>query len=222
MGNSGGLVTRRDGRLRVLIADDHPVYRQGLAEAVKRRLDLELVGEAASGLEALESIRRLEPDVAVLDMKMPALDGMEVMRAVAEEELASKVLFLSGYLHSEAVYHAIEAGAGGYLSKDSGAEEICDAIAAVADGQTVLGSDTHDAIAREIRVRSPQTVSALSGREREILLLTAAGHSGPDIAEKLYLSPATVKTHLQRIYQKLGVGDRAAAVAEAMRRGLLD
>ena len=197
-------MTKRDGRLRVLIADDHPVYRQGLAEAVKLRLDLELVGEAASGLEALESIRRLEPDVAVLDMKMPALDGMEVMRAMVEEELASKVLFLSGYLQGDAVYHAIEAGAGGYLSKDSGAEEICDAIA------------------REIRVRSPETASALSGREREILLLTAAGHSGPDIAVKLYLSPATVKTHLQRIYQKLGVGDRAAAVAEAMRRGLMD
>ena len=155
-------MTKRDGRLRVLIADDHPVYRQGLAEAVKLRLDLELVGEAASGLEALESIRRLEPDVAS-DMKMPALDGMEVMRAVVEEELASKVLFLSGYLQGDAVYHAIEAGAGGYLSKDSGAEEICDAITAVAGGQTVLGSDTHDAIAREIRVRSPETASARAG-----------------------------------------------------------
>ena len=92
-------MTKRDGRLRVLIADDHPVYRQGLAEAVKLRFDFELVGEAASGLEALESMRKLEPDVAVLDMKMPGLDGMEVMRAVVEEELASKVLFLSGYLH---------------------------------------------------------------------------------------------------------------------------
>jgi len=215
-------VTTGNERLRVLIAEDHPVYRQGLAQAVQQRLDLELVGEASNGLEALESIRRLEPDVAVLDMKMPALDGMEVMRVVAEEELASKVLFLSGYLHGEAVYHAIESGAGGYLSKDSSAEEICDAITAVAAGQTVLGTDTHDAIAREIRVRSPATASALSAREREILMLTAAGHSAPDIAAKLYLSPATVKTHLQRMYQKLGVGDRAAAVAEAMRRGLLD
>lgn len=215
-------MTKRNGRLRVLIADDHPVYRQGLAEAVRRRLDLELVGEASSGLEALERIRKLEPDVAVLDMKMPELDGMEVMRSVAEEELASKVLFLSGYLQSEAVYHAIESGAGGYLSKDSSAEEICDAIAAVAAGQTVLGSDTHGAIAREIRVRGPATASVLSAREHEILLLTAAGQSAPEIATKLYLSQATVKTHLQRIYQKLGVGDRAAAVAEAMRRRLLD
>jgi two-component system nitrate/nitrite response regulator NarL len=206
----------------VLVADDHPLYRNGLLEAIGKRSPLELVGEAETGREALEKIRKLRPDVAVLDMKMPGLDGIEVLRAVRGEELETKILFLSAYLESATVYEAVEAGARGYISKDSDAETVCDAIAAVARGETIMGSDTAGVIAEEIRVRAPTERGTLSQREREILLLTADGHSAAVIAGKLYLSPATVKTHLQRIYQKLGVSDRAAAVAEAMRRGLFE
>jgi two-component system, NarL family, nitrate/nitrite response regulator NarL len=208
------------GRIRVVVADDHPLYRGGLVEAINRRPELELAGQAETGSEALEEIRKLEPDVAVLDMKMPALDGMEVMRALASDELETKIMFLSAYLESTTVYEALEVGARGYISKESDADAVCDAIAAIARGQTIIGPETAGAIAEEIRLRAPADHAALSKREHEILQLTADGHSAPDIAEQLYLSPATVKTHLQRIYQKLGVSDRAAAVAEAMRRGL--
>ena len=205
---------------RVLICDDHPVYRQGLAHALRRRFDL--VGEAVTGDEALERIRELHPDVAVLDMKMPGLDGMDVMTAVMRDGIATRVLFLSGYLHAGTVYEAVEAGAAGYLSKSSDVETICDAVGAVARGETVLGNDAQSAIRAQIRERAPSNSPHLTPREQEVLRLTAAGLSAADVAARLYLSAATVKTHLQRIYQKLGVSDRAAAVAEAMRRGMFD
>jgi two-component system nitrate/nitrite response regulator NarL len=204
----------------VLVADDHPVYRQGLINAVEERAELVLAGEADSGKSALKAIRELKPDVAVLDMKMPDLDGLEVLRSVALDGSSTKVLFLSGFLESGTVYGAIEAGARGYISKDSRAERICEAIAAVADGQMVFGPETQDAIGSEIRLRAPAPPNPLTEREREILSLTADGHSAVEIGGRLFLSPATVKTHLQRIYQKLEVSDRAAAVAEGMRRGM--
>jgi two-component system, NarL family, nitrate/nitrite response regulator NarL len=208
--------------VRVLVADDHPVYRQGLAEDINRRADLELVGEAESGSDALEQIRALNPDVAVIDMKMPGMGGMEVMQAVVASEVRTRVLFLSGFVDGATVYAAVQAGAGGYLSKDNDSEMICEAIAAVASGQMVLAPEVQEAIGEEIRLRTDDEPTSLSEREREILGLTAEGRSAAEIAERLYLSPATVKTHLQRVYQKLGVSDRAAAVAEAFRSGLLD
>jgi two-component system nitrate/nitrite response regulator NarL len=209
-------------RIRVLVADDHPVYREGLAETINQRPDLDLVGEAASGDDALNQIRELKPDVAVIDMKMPGLGGMEVLRAVQAAELATRVLFLSGYLEGATVYEAVQAGARGYISKDNDAKTICETIAAVASGQMVLGPEVQEAIGEEIRLRTEDAPSSLSRREGEILGMTAEGLSAAEIAKRLYLSPATVKTHLQRTYQKLGVSDRAAAVAEALRRGLLD
>jgi two-component system nitrate/nitrite response regulator NarL len=205
----------------VLVADDHPVMRAGVVDAVRDRAELELVGEASTGDETLEMIRRLQPDVAVVDMKLPSLDGLEVMIAVAAENLATRVLFLSGYIAPTTVYDAIEAGASGYLSKDLDANSICDAIVQVAAGHVVMNDEVQRAIAGEIRDR--RTVkSPLSPREREILALTAHGRSAAEIARQLYLSEATVKTHLQRTYKKLEVSDRAAAVAAAMRMGLLD
>jgi two-component system nitrate/nitrite response regulator NarL len=214
--------TKPNGRVRVLVADDHPVFRTGLATAIRDRAELELVGEADNGKSALEQIRRLAPDVAVLDLKMPGLDGLEVLRAALREHLGSRIIFLSGYVHGKTVYEAVETGASGYLTKDSRSELICDAIVAVAHGEIVLGPGTHDAIADEIRLRTPADPTPLSEREREILSLAAGGKSATEIADKLFLSPATVKTHLQRVYQKLGVSGRAAAVAEAMRRGLFE
>jgi two-component system nitrate/nitrite response regulator NarL len=215
-------VPDKKARIKVLVADDHPIYRQGVVDMIKHRPAFELAGEAETGRQALEEIRRLAPDVAVIDMKMPDLDGIEVMRAVAGDQLKTRVLFLSAYLESDTVYQAVEAGASGYISKDSNANTVGDAIAAAAKGEMVLGAETHGAIAEEIRLRTPVAPIPLSPREREILRMTADGHSASDIASHLYLSPATVKTHLQRIYQKLEVSDRAAAVAEAMRIGVLE
>lgn len=208
--------------MRVLVADDHPLFREALAETVEQRPGLELVGKVGSGREALATIRDDLPEVAVLDMKMPELDGMEVVDAVTRDELPTRVLLLSAFLDSALAYRALGAGAAGYLSKDSTGERICDAIVAVARGETVLDPEVQAGVAREIRMRAENERPALTAREREILRLTADGRSAPQIAEQLYLSPTTVRTHLQHLYEKLGVSDRAAAVAEAMRQRLLE
>jgi len=209
-------------RISVVVADDHPVYREGIVRAVKERPELELVGEVATGRAAFEAIKALRPDVAVLDMKMPDLDGRQVLTAINREGLATRVVFVSAYLDSEVVYAAIGGGAQAYLSKDATRQQICDAVAAVARGDTVFAAEVQTGLAHEIQLRSTEATVALTRREREILALTAQGLLAPDIGRRLYLSPATVKTHLQRLYGKLGVSDRAAAVAEAMRRGLLE
>jgi two-component system nitrate/nitrite response regulator NarL len=206
--------------IRVLIADDQPVYRDGLAEAIKQSPALELVGQAESGSRALEQIRRLRPEVAVLDTSLPGLDGIEVARALARDELPSVVLFLSDCLESDTIYRAVAAGARGYLSKHSAASTICDAVSAVADGQLVLAPETQEPIAEQIRLQATPEPSPLSERELEVLSHIADGHSVAEIASRLYLSPFTVKTHVKRAYRKLGVSGRGAAVAEAMRRGL--
>jgi two-component system nitrate/nitrite response regulator NarL len=209
-------------RVAVLVADDHPVYREGIVRAVKERPELELLAEVATGREALMAIAELRPHVAVLDMKLPDLDGSQVLRAINRKELPTKVVFVSAYIDSEIVYAAIGGGARAYLSKDATRQQICDAIAAVARGGTVFASEVQTGLAREIQMRSADTDVVLTSREREIIALTAQGLLAPEIGRRLYLSPATIKTHLQRLYGKLGVSDRAAAVAEAMRRGLLE
>ena len=209
--------------VRVLVADDHPLYREGVVRAIAARPELELVGAAAHGREALAQIRDLEPDVAVLDVRMPGLDGRAVLDAVVGDELPTRVILLSAYVDSETVYAAVAAGAKGYLSKDADAGQIADAIAAVARGETVLAAEVQSALASQIQRQSgPGEEPELSEREREILVLIAEGRSTPEIGARLHLSPATVKTHLQNLYNKLGVSERAAAVAEAMRRGLLE
>jgi two-component system, NarL family, nitrate/nitrite response regulator NarL len=210
-------------RTRVVVADDHPLYRHGIVDVLKRQPDLELVGEAGDGRAALAVLREHSPDVALLDVDMPHLNGLALLRAVTRDELGVRVLFLSGYFDSATVYEALQAGASGFLSKDATADSVCDAVRAVARGETVLGPEIQGALARELRERAPSVERPLlSAREREILALTAEGLTSPDIGRRLHLSPATVKTHLQNAYEKLGVSDRAAAVAEGMRRGLLE
>ena len=189
---------------------------------LRRRAEIESVAEAASGREALEALSRLLPDVALLDIQMADLDGVQVARVVSRESLPTRTLFLSAYYDQEIVYKALAAGAAGYLSKDARGNEIADAVVAVARGETVLGRDIQAAVAQRIRQTASPAGPALSDREREVLRLVAAGRSAPEVARQLHVSPTTVKTHLQRVYEKLGVGDRAAAVAEAMRRQLLE
>jgi two-component system, NarL family, nitrate/nitrite response regulator NarL len=214
---------RRHERIRVVVADDHPIYREGIVRAIGERPDLELVGEASGGREALDEIERLKPDVALLDIQMPNLDGLEVLGAVRRDGLDTQVLLLSAHVGHELAYKAVAAGARGYLSKQSARQEICDAIVAVARGGTVFAPEVQAGLATELHEREQAARGpALTEREREVLILVAEGRSAPEIGARIHLSPATVKSHLQAIYEKLGVAERAAAVAEAMRRGLLE
>lgn len=209
-------------RVRVLAADDHPLFREAVVRAIRERPEFELVGEAADGTEALAAIRELRPDVAVLDVKMPGLDGTQVLSAVRRDELPTRVILLSAYLDGAVAFEAMAAGAAAFLSKDADRRRIGDTIAAVSRGETVLGPEVQSGLAAEIRLRGAKDRPALSDREREVLGHIAEGRSAPQIAALLFLSTATVKSHLQSLYEKLGVSDRAAAVAEAMRRGLLE
>ena len=207
----------------VLVADDHPLFRDGIARAVGQRADLELVASVADGREALASIREHHPDVAVLDVRMPELDGVAVLKAVQADELETRVLLLSAYTDSAIVYAAVTAGAGGYLSKDVDRAAICDAIIAVARGEPALDPLVHAGLFEEVRRhRAPPTPPLLTERETQVLHLIAEGLTSPAVAVKLEISATTVKTHLGHLYEKLGVSDRAAAVAEGMRRGLLE
>lgn len=211
------------GRTRVLIADDHPLFRGAIARVVEAHPGFELVAEATDGRRALERIRELEPDVAVIDVRMPELDGSDVLLAVREEGLRTNIVFLSAFLDARTVYEAVAAGANAYLSKEADSEEIVSAIAAAARGETILGPEVQTGLAEQIRVREEsESRPRLSEREHEVLRLIAQGLSAPEIGERIHLSTATVKTHLQHLYEKLGVSERAAAVAEGMRRGLVE
>jgi two-component system, NarL family, nitrate/nitrite response regulator NarL len=217
------LSSRRSERVRVFVADDHPVYRDGMVRAISERPDLELVGEANNGRDALAAIGEANPDVALIDIRMPGLDGLEVLGAIRRDTTETQVLLLSAHLDSDLAYRAVAAGAKGYLSKQAARQEICDGIVAVADGGTAFAPEVQTGLASELYERERgQRGPVLTSREREVLKLVAGGHSAPEIAERIHLSPATVKSHLQAIYEKLGVADRAAAVAEGMRRGFLE
>ena len=209
-------------RVRVLVADDHPLFREAIADAVKGRPDLELVAAVADGRSALEEIRRLTPEVAVLDIRMPELEGPEVLHAMVRDELPTKALFLAAEVDSGVVYDLVAAGAGGYLDKGSPAEAICDAVVSVARGDTVLTEAVKGGVLQQIRVRGTREESTLTLREMEVLRLIADGLSAPQVATHLFVEPSTIKSHLHNVYEKLGVSDRAAAVAEGMRRGLLE
>jgi two-component system nitrate/nitrite response regulator NarL len=209
-------------RTSVYVADDHPMYRAALARGVRERPDFELVGEGDDGREALEAIRELRPDVAVIDVKMPGLSGLEVVGATQRDRLPTRIVLLTGYMESNPAYRAVAEGAGAYLSKASDHKVLGDAIAAVARGETVIGAEFQAGLADEIRLRERDERPALTDREREVLRLAAGGRSVAEIGEDLHLSGATVKTHLHHAYEKLGVSDRAAAVASAMRQGLIE
>jgi two-component system, NarL family, nitrate/nitrite response regulator NarL len=216
-------VSRRDGGpVRVLVADDHPLFRRGVVNAVDQRAELTLVGEYGDGEAALAAIRESRPDVALLDVRMPTLSGLEVLEAVVAEDLPTRIVLLSGYPDADAVYRALTAGASGFLAKSAPGPEICERLLAVMRGETVLAPEVQSELAGQLRTRAQPGAPLLSPREQEILQLIAAGELAPDIAQRLGLSPATVRTHLQHLYEKLGVSDRAAAVAVAMRRGMLD
>lgn len=209
-------------RLSILIADDHPVYRQGLERAIGERSDLELVSSTADGRQALERIHELEPDVAVVDVRMPGLDGLKIVSAVQRDGLRTKVVLLTGYEDSGAAYKALAEGAAGYVSKASDHTELCESIVAAGRGETVIAPQFAAGIATEIQLRETSERPVLTSREAGVLRLLAEGRTAARIGAELHLSESTVKTHLHNLYDKLGVSDRAAAVATAMRWGLLE
>jgi len=209
-------------RVSVYVGEDHPIYLEGLVRVLSQRPDFEVVGSSGDGREALEQIRALQPQVAILDEGMPGLTGNDVLKAISRDALPTRVVMLSASLDSAIVFRAVANGVRAYLTKDSDRSTICDAVAAVARGETVLAPEVQAGLADEVRMRQGERRPTLSPREREVLERAATGLSAPAIARELSISTATVKTHLRNIYDKLGVSERAAAVAEAMRRGLLE
>lgn len=206
---------------RVLVADDHPLYLDGLVAAVEAASGLELVAACTDGRQALDRILELKPDVAAIDHVMPSLGATEVIEALDGQRAQTRVLVFSARLDGPGIYEAIQAGASGYIPKSWPRTRICDAIRRVAAGHSIFAEELHDQMGGEIRRRGVIAQERLTEREREVLVLLAEGQSAPQIAGALFLSVSTVKTHQHRLYEKLGVADRAAAVAEAMRRGLI-
>jgi two-component system nitrate/nitrite response regulator NarL len=209
-------------RVTVVVADDHPLYREGVVRALSASGQVEILAEADDGRTALERIQEHRPDVALLDYKLPKLDGVAITNAVVRDKLPTRVLLVSAFTDSGIVYQALESGAAGFVSKESRREQIVDAVLACARGENVVPRDIAAGLVSEIRLRKDDDRPALTQREHEILKLIAAGKSLPEIAKELYLGLTTVKTHVQHLYEKLGVSDRAAAVASAMRRGLIE
>jgi DNA-binding NarL/FixJ family response regulator len=211
-------MTGPGGPIRLLIVDDHPVVRDGLRGLFADDPDFQVVGEAANGAEAVARVERVGADVVLMDLRMPEMGGVEAITRLREVSPAVRVLVLTTYDTDSDVLPAVEAGATGYLLKDAPREELIRAVRAAFAGEAVLSP----AVARRLmgQVRKPPP-EALSQRELEVLALIADGATNRRAAAKLFVSEATVKTHLLHIYEKLGVRDRAAAVAEAYRRRLL-
>ena len=209
-------------KVRVVVADDHPLYREGVVRALTASGRIEVVAEADEGRAALAEIHAHAPHVALLDYKLPGLDGVAVLHAVVRDGLQTRVLLLSAFTDSGLVYEALQTGAAGYLPKEARRDQIVDAVLACARGETVVPRELTAGLVSEIRMRGAAEGPALTDRERDILRLIAAGKSLPEIAAELFLGVTTVKTHAQHVYRKLGVSDRAAAVAEAMRRRLIE
>nr|WP_012311521.1 response regulator transcription factor [Arthrobacter sp. AK-1]ABR66989.1 putative DNA binding response regulator [Arthrobacter sp. AK-1] len=208
--------------ITVFIADDHPVYREGLAQNWESVPQIQVVGTAGDGKNALAAIRELKPDVAVMDLNLPELDGMQVLETLFAEDSPTSVLVLTAYMDSTSVFRAFTHGARGFLEKAASFSEITDAVLQIGAGGTIIAPFAQDVLARELRTRQDTAERpVLSPREIEILRLAADGYSGQKIASELHISLATVKTHLQHIYDKLDVSDRASAVAQAIRRGFL-
>ena len=204
--------------ITLLIVDDHPIVRDGLSGMFATDPGFQVLGEASDGAEAIRLAQTLKPDVILMDLRMPGMDGLAAIKELARLRLPAKVLVLTTYDTDNYVLPAIEAGATGYLLKDAPRAELLRAVQAAAAGQAVLSP----AVATRLvtRVRTPEE-DPLSQRELEVLELVAAGTTNREAAAKLFISEATVKTHLLNIYTKLGVSDRAAAVAEAFNRGLM-
>lgn len=205
-------------RIRVVVADDHPIVRQGVVALLENESDIEVVAAVADGRAALSAVLAEDPDVVLMDLRMPEMDGVEATKAVRERRPEVAVLVLTTYDTDEAIVRAVEAGAAGYMLKDSPTEDLVDAVRRAAAGETVLAPPITKRLVERMHKASPD---ALTSREIDVLREVANGNTNAEVAERLHISEATVKTHLIHIYDKLAVSDRAAAVSRAYERGVL-
>jgi len=212
---SNSIPTVDQVKVRVLVADDHPVVRQGIMANVKPQGDMTVVAEAGDGVEALELIKEQLPDVVMLDLRMPRMDGLDVLKEVNKSRLPCKVIIMTTFDSEEDVQRAMKAGARGYLLKDSTQEEILDAIRRVSLGEAYLPARIVQKVAEGMR--KPE----LSPREVEVLQWVAAGKSNKEIGAQLFIAEGTVKTHMKNVLEKLAVVGRTAAIREAVHRGLV-
>jgi len=215
-----------DKKIRIVVADDHEVVREGTRTLIEREADMEVIGSAPDGEEALKLIQEKRPDVAIIDISMPKLSGIEVTKRVKKELPETAVLILTAYDNDEYVFALLEAGAAGYLLKDVPGHEIVQAIRSVFSGESVL----HPSIARKVIQRAlsgtvktgqGKTEDDLSEREKEVLKLAAKGMSNKDIGDNLCISIRTVQGHINSIFHKLSVGSRTEAIFQGVKRGLL-
>jgi DNA-binding NarL/FixJ family response regulator len=208
--------------IRVLLADDHRMFRQGLRELLERKTTFEVVGEAANGREVLERAAELRPDIVLLDIQMPGMDGVAVARQLAQAIPETKIIMLTMYRQDQHLFEAIRAGARAYLLKDADAEELVDVIERVHRGEAALDPTVTLRVFDEFRrMSAEQEVDQLTEREREILQLLAEGHDNRTIGQRLHLSEKTVGNRLSEIFQKLGVTNRTQAALVAVQRGLI-
>ena len=204
--------------IRIVLVDDHPVVRHGLRGMLEAEPDLTVVGEASSGPEGVSLVDSLRPEIVLMDLRMPDGDGVTATEQIVRRVPGVRVLVLTTYESDRDILRAIEAGAGGYLLKDASPGELASAVRAAARGETVLAPSVASTLVRQVRRPAPP---ALSAREAEVLRLVARGMTNADIGRQLFISEATVKTHLLRAFSKLDVADRTAAVTTAMEHGLL-
>jgi DNA-binding NarL/FixJ family response regulator len=208
--------------MRVMIVDDHPVTRDGLRAALGTAEDVEIVGEASSGEEAVKVVTEVEPDVVFMDVRMPGMNGIEATKAIRQGNPDTRVILFTVDESRASIAEAIQAGVSGYLLKDVGVDELVHAARLALEGKAVIHPTLTQAFIEEVRLVDRKPEAPLSRREIEILQRVAYGATTKEVADKLGISPHTVKTHLERIFEKLGANDRAQAVAIAIRQGLVE
>ena len=208
--------------MRILIVDDHPVTRGGLKTALSTSDEVEIVGEAGSGEEAIDAVLELKPEVVFMDVRMPGMGGIEATRIIRQESPQTKVILFTVDESRQVIGEAIQAGVSGYLLKDVSAQELVNAARLALEDKAVIHPSLTRAFIEEVQYVDRRPEAPLSRRETEILQMVAYGSTTKEVAHDLGISPHTVKTHLERIFEKLGANDRAQAVAIALRKGLVD
>ncbi len=217
-------MTTESTPIRILIVDDHTMVRDGLSTMLQRQPDFEVVGEASNGKEGLEQAERLQPDLILMDLRMPEMDGVEAMRQIRLIQPGVDFLVLTTFDTDEYIFDAVEVGAKGFLLKDTSRDELFNAVRAVSKGNSYFQPDIGSRLADQfaaLRKGGGHVADTLSEREREVLSLIAKGKANKEVATELSLSESTVKTHVSNIFSKLGVNDRTGAVTTAIQKGII-